>query len=377
MLKRIAFCLISLSLLVLSSVFAEEVSEVQRLKDERIMQTVMRLPDFDLNSKPEAKAAIIRHLKTREGDEKFADIVEKLKLVEEFAPSILKIALANPESNQGVSCTRVLIRSDKLDGFKEAVNNKNDKNALQALRVLELAAFPKTVPIIEPIVTDMERSVAVRTAAVSALGKTVKGEKSLLAIVVDGKLPADLKFVAATSLLDSTDEQVKTEAAKHVSLPATADSKPLPPIAQLVKMTGDATNGKALFENKGTCIKCHIVNGEGKEVGPNLSEIGSKLSRDAFYLSILDPSAGISFNYETSQIVTTAGQVLSGIITSDTAESVTFKTPEAIVRTVPRDEIEEIVKLKISLMPADLQKQLTAQDLVDIVEFLSTLKKKG
>jgi putative heme-binding domain-containing protein len=119
-----------------------------------------------------------------------------------------------------------------------------------------------------------------------------------------------------------------------------------------------------------------VANGQGKEVGPNLSEIGSKLSKEALYLSILDPSAGVSFNFETSQIVTNEGQVLQGIVISDTPEALTLKTAEAITRAISKSDIEETTKLKISLMPQDLQRQLTAQNLVDIVEYLTTLKKK-
>lgn len=41
--------------------------------------------------------------------------------------------------------------------------------------------------------------------------------------------------------------------------------------------------------NQGTCNKCHLVRGEGKQIGPDLTEIGSKLSREAMFESILYP----------------------------------------------------------------------------------------
>ena len=80
----------------------------------------------------------------------------------------------------------------------------------------------------------------------------------------------------------------------------------LPPIEELVKRTGDAIEGRILFNTTATCVKCHKVDGIGKDVGPDLTEIGSKLSRHALYESILYPSAGISHNYETWTIVTKA-----------------------------------------------------------------------
>ena len=77
----------------------------------------------------------------------------------------------------------------------------------------------------------------------------------------------------------------------------------------LLKSKGDATRGKEIFNGIAKCNTCHVVNGAGKEVGPNLSEIGSKLSREAFFESILFPSAGISHNYETWTASTVDGNV--------------------------------------------------------------------
>jgi len=372
---RLAFTLTLLTLLA-SAVLANEADDAQRAKDERIVQTVLRLPGFDLNSKPEAKAAVLRHLARIEREEKYFELVDKLNLTAEVAPNLLKQALANPESNLGVNCVVLLLKADQTDDLAKAISDK-DEVAVAALTAMGLTGRPKIVALVRPIVIDEQRSVAVRAAAVRAMGRTPHGERTLLQIVVQGKLASDLKFAVANVLLNSADEAIKTEAAKHLTLPATADAQPLPPISQLVKMSGDAAKGQTLFfAEKAQCAKCHIVNGQGKEVGPNLSEIGSKLSKEALYLSILDPSAGVSFNYETSQVVTGDGLSITGIIVSDTAEAITVKTAEAITRVIPRPDIEEINKLKTSIMPSDLQRQLTAQDLVDVVEYLTTLKKK-
>jgi putative heme-binding domain-containing protein len=95
------------------------------------------------------------------------------------------------------------------------------------------------------------------------------------------------------------------------------------------------------------------------------------------FVSILDPNAGVSVNYETWIARSLDGTVISGILVSQTDDTVELKTAEAIVHKLKRDHIDELKKLPTSLMPADLQKQLKAQDLVDIVEYLTTLKKPG
>jgi putative heme-binding domain-containing protein len=156
----------------------------------------------------------------------------------------------------------------------------------------------------------------------------------------------------------------------------TAGATPLPPLPELIKMPGDAARGKQLFMTAATCNKCHVVNGEGKDVGPNLSEIGSKLAKDACLISILDPSAGISHNFETYLAVTADGKVISGLLVSKTDSEVVLKDANAIVHTLAVSDLDEFAKLPTSLMPADLQKTMSAQDLVDVVEYLLTLKKK-
>jgi len=131
-----------------------------------------------------------------------------------------------------------------------------------------------------------------------------------------------------------------------------------------------------VFNTIGKCNTCHVVNMEGKEVGPNLSEIGSKLSREALFESILYPSAGISHNYETWTALTDAGNTITGIKVSETGDTVVLRGADAITRTLKKSEIEELKKQSISLMPADLQKTMTAEELIDVIEFVQTLKKK-
>ena len=141
-------------------------------------------------------------------------------------------------------------------------------------------------------------------------------------------------------------------------------------------MKGDISNGLQLFRGVATCSNCHVIDKFGKEVGPDLSEIGSKLSREAMYTSILDPSAGISHNYETYILLTADGQVINGLKMSETPEEVIIRTPEGIDRKIAQDEIEEIKKSDKSIMPENLHHTIDQKGLLDIVEYMTTLKKK-
>ncbi len=123
------------------------------------------------------------------------------------------------------------------------------------------------------------------------------------------------------------------------------------------------------------CYKCHQVNSEGIDFGPNLSEIGTKLAKDAIYESILDPSAGISFGYEAWQLELKNGDDALGLVTSETNEEIALKSVGGIVTRYKKTDILRRTKQKLSIMPAGLEQTMSATDLVDLVEYLASLKK--
>ena len=353
---------------------AEEVSPAQRAKDALIVKTLLRLPGVDLSAKPEAKAALLRHLETLQGTEQYLELVEKFSL-RETGDELLKLAVEQSETTAGVKAAGLLVKFDQRELLGKAIADPDPAKGAKVVTVLGLLSDSKTNGLLTPLVADQKKPLAIRAAAVGAVGRNAPGQKWLLALVEKKELANDLKFAAANVLLSSADDEIRTAAGKHLSLPATAGGEPLPPIAELVKRSGDSARGKELFATIGTCAKCHKVKGEGKEVGPDLSEIGSKLSKEAMYLSILDPSAGVSFNYETWALRTFDGTVLTGILVSQTDDAVELKTAESIVHKLSRDDIDQMKKSPLSIMPADIPKLLKAQDLIDIVEYLTALKK--
>jgi putative heme-binding domain-containing protein len=350
--------------------------DAQKAKDALVVRTLLRLPGVDLSARPEARAALLRHLETLKGTEQYLDIAAKFQL-KETKDELLKLAVEQADGSLGVKAAGLLVKLGEKELIAKAVADPDPTKAARFVTALGLLADAKTNDYLTPLVANAQAPVAIRTAAVTALGRNAPGQKWLLATVEQGKLPEDCKFAAANALLSSPDELIRAAAGKHLALPAIAGGEALPPIAELVRRKGDAARGKELFFGMtAACAKCHRVKSEGKEVGPDLSEIGAKLSKEALYLSILDPSAGVSFNYETWLVRDLDGTVLSGVLVSQTDDEVELKTAEAIVHKLKKSDLEQMKKSAISLMPADLQKQLAAQDLVDLVEYLAELKKE-
>lgn len=344
-------------------------------QDATIVETLLRLENFDLNSSAKGKAAALRYIEHNLGSERATQLIKKFQIAE-AGDLMLKLAAEKPTESAGVEAARMLLADGPGDALKSAIA-KNDEAAAKLVTAVGLVGDAKAMELLAPLLTDTERTSAVRSAATFAIGRQPKGQQQLLELLTNGEIPEELKFAVGSVLHGSADENIRTQAVKLLPLPATADAQPLPPLSELVKARGDAQRGHEVFRTKGTCANCHKIAGEGKEVGPDLSEIGDKLTREAMYIAILDPSQGISHNYESYQAILLDGTIFTGLKVSETDSEITLRSAEAIQRTIPHAEIEELIQQKISLMPAGLQKLITGKELVDVVEFLTTRKKSG
>ena len=151
------------------------------------------------------------------------------------------------------------------------------------------------------------------------------------------------------------------------------EGKTLPPAAELAKLTGSADHGKAVYGM--LCFICHQINGAGIDFGPNLSEVGSRLTKELIYQSIFEPSAVIAPGFDTVTLKLEDSQAL-GIVVSENDSEIVLKAMGGAKTTYKKADIVSRTKGTTSLMPVGQQGALTQQDLVDLVEYLSSLKKK-
>jgi putative membrane-bound dehydrogenase-like protein len=336
-------------------------------------ESFKRLRSFDPRKNPEQAAALERALKRTQGTPAYIEIVARLSVVDHYA-DLLVMAQKGPDQQLGVTALRTLL--DKKQGalIGKALQAKDEKLVLATLQALATAADDRAASLLLGLVQDAKRDVELRRQAVRALARSRSGALALLNMARSKRLGEDLNQAAGAALGLAPWGEVKAEAARYFPLPPSKENRPLPPISELARRRGNVANGKKVFATVGTCATCHKVNGEGKEVGPDLSEIGKKLSREAILESIVFPSAGIDHNYETWVVELKDGGVHQGILASKTEASVTIKGADAIARTFKSAEIAGLAKSPVSLMPADLAKVLTVQELTDVVEYLLTLR---
>src|SRR5262249_15803625 len=148
-------------------------------------------------------------------------------------------------------------------------------------------AEKQAAPLLLPLVQNPQLDLAVRKQAVRSLARTREGARAIVRLADEDKLPADLKLTAGAELTHPPWPEIKADAAKALPLPVGQGSQPLPPVAELAKWKGDPASGARLFTNATPgCSSCHVVRGQGTELGPNLSEIGTKLGKDALFEAI-------------------------------------------------------------------------------------------
>ncbi|MGE3316762.1 MAG: dehydrogenase, partial [Planctomycetaceae bacterium] len=338
-------------------------------------EALVRLTDSEAKNDPKLIAVLNDVLDQSRGTELFLDLIQKFHVADRNA-DLVALAQAQPDQKLGVQAIRMLLSQSDTSGIEQGLKQKDVALALKTVQAVGNSESNAAMPLLWRIVDDKESPVELQREAVRGLARFKNSAKELLDRAESNKLDSDLKEAAAASLHLAPWSGVKSRAEKIFPPPPSRNEKPLPPLAELVGKRGDSIRGRMLFHTTGTCAKCHVVDGLGREVGPNLSEIGDKLSRQACYESIVYPSAGISHNYETHVAVLESGNVATGILISRTPESITLRGADAIERTIRMSEIEELRKQNISLMPADLQKTLSEDELVDVVEYLTILKKR-
>jgi putative heme-binding domain-containing protein len=373
--RGVAGCLIVLTCLIagLPARAAEPASE--KAQDARMsinLEALSRLKGIDLESNSAVKAVVLKILDQLRGTPQFVEIVRDFNVRGQTA-GLLEAAAKDPAGPTGAEAARLLLGGDGLATIKSSLNDTNAESLVEALGNTGEKAV---VPLLLPIVTDTTKPVSVRKKAVQALAKNRDGAAVLLELARTKSLPEDLKETTSLELNNVRWKDLGTEAAQILPPLSNPTAHPLVPIAELVTRKGDPQKGAAVFRRETVgCFKCHQINGEGIDFGPNLSEIGTKLAKDVIYESIRDPSAGISFGYEAWQIDFKNGDDAFGLIVSETADELSLKTVGGLVTRYKKSEIARRTKQKLSIMPAGLEQTMSTEDIVDLVEYLSSLKK--
>jgi putative heme-binding domain-containing protein len=338
------------------------------------LEALKRLQGVDLETNPTLKAAVLRILEATRGTPQFVELVEQFKLTGQ-SEGLLEVALKHPAEEAGVTAMRLILEDGDRALVQSALEG-SEPRSVACVQVLGNTRLPAVNELVLPLLSRDSTSDAVRRETIKALAKNAPGAQQLLKLASEDRLEESLRLTAATALSQVSWAAVRAAAAQVLALPRAGGDEPLPPISELATRRGDPVNGRRVFFSDTTaCQRCHVVNGEGIAIGPDLSQIGDKLGKDALIESILDPNNGIAFGYEAWTVTTTDDEEIYGLIVSETADELAVKDLSGIVHRIAKSRLADRVPSKFSLMPAGLQATMTVTELVDLVEYMSQLKK--
>jgi len=150
---------------------------------------------------------------------------------------------------------------------------------------------------------------------------------------------------------------------------------------------GDAARGDKLFHGSAGCFTCHMVNGKGGRLGPELTNVATARSTESLVESVRDPSrhlaTGLIENtkefpqeYETVTVVTQDGKTLTGVALNEDNFSIQMMDMQQQIHLYEKNKLKSFQKTRESLMPAYDEKTLPDRDLRDLLAYLFEVSAK-
>lgn len=353
-------------------------------KDLKLSAIVLKaLNPQDISNSPVSKEQVKLVLNSYTGTQDFVDMVKQYNITTE-ADKLMDLVKSNAVQNNGgryrsggigVDAARILLTAKEDLRFMNALKDQDQEKTSNILAVLGATGNNESTAILSQVILSNHYSQATRQKAVQMLGKSQNGEDRVLKMLEEKQLAQSLIASAVDGLSESLRKATVDKAKTYLpnsSVPQTNTA--VANLKAILALKGNALRGKIVFIR--TCSVCHKANKDGFDFGPNLSEIGAKLPQEGLFDAIVNPSAGINFGYETSQLAMKDGSTLMGIISSRTETDIELKYPGGAVQKIKTNDVKQIQKVPTSMMPTGLQQTMSKQELADLLTFLASLKKK-
>jgi putative heme-binding domain-containing protein len=179
-----------------------------------------------------------------------------------------------------------------------------------------------------------------------------------------------------TLLLRHSDQSIRDRAtALFGTVPSKARDEVIERYKVTLSLSGDRGRGKQVFER--SCVPCHRFGGTGNDIGPNLSAYGQASTfPEKLLISTLDPNREVSPEYVAYNVTLKDGSVLTGIIATQTSNSVTLKQVgrEGPGIVILRNNIEEMTSSAVSLMPEGFEESINPEEMANLLAFLLAIR---
>jgi putative membrane-bound dehydrogenase-like protein len=329
-------------------------------------------PD-QISMSPGLLSAIRETLEEVRGTQDFVTIVDRYNL-ESYREDLLDLAINEGPTSLGINAMKVLAENPSIQGI-QPIKRRISQNSSDGETVMQLLAPISTrnsLTLIRETILTSGVSLRIKRAGILALGQSWWGEDFLLEMVRERQIENSLKPTASSVLFSVYRATIREEAARYLEKPGLAGGNDLPPVRDLLSYQGNPEKGRSVYEAH--CKTCHRIGGEGTNFGPELSLIGDKLSKEGLFQAIIYPNQGINNGYEGYALQLKDGGVLTGLLLSQTDDQILLRQVGGYDQTLKKSEIKDIEIMDQSLM-TELAGVMSQQQLVDLVEYLSTLTK--
>lgn len=320
-----------------------------------------------------AQNALKSVLLSVDGTPEYIDLVDRYELRSENN-RLLQLAVAHSGKSLGVSAARTLLKQGGHPLAWNILNGSDTSRANKLITAISRVGSAESIDMVQKIALSSSYPAVMREKAAANIGRSGSGEDRVLELLRGKKVPANLIPAMVASVNGAWRKAVRDEAARYLPGAAPTAVGKAPTMEIIKELTPNAIAGRKVYSK--ICSVCHVVNKEGNDFGPPLSEIGSKYPKEGLLTSIVHPSEGIGFGYEGWIIELKDGSSLTGIITSKTTDDIELKLAGGARRTIRQSEIQSRKQLDVSLMPEGLYQGISTQEMADLLEYLSTLKKR-
>lgn len=300
------------------------------------------------------------------------------KLAEELSAALLaELADESQTEERRIAAAREFIEFqshnlDAVDQLLEVITPRTSPElAAGLLRALELSTAEEAGARLIDRLDTFAPAVKANAYAV-LLGRPEWTHALLNATEERPELLADLSLDRQQALLAHPNRALRRQAnrllQKGGSLPDADRQKVLVELLPITHVKGDHVAGKAVFQKH--CATCHMHSGEGKRIGPDLTGMAVH-PKEELLGNIIDPSKSVEGNFRVYTVATEDGQILTGLLASESRTSIELIDAEAKTISLLRDDISELAASRKSLMPEGFEKQVTKEELTNLLEFLA------
>ncbi|MFT3702271.1 MAG: c-type cytochrome [Agriterribacter sp.] len=209
----------------------------------------------------------------------------------------------------------------------------------------------------------------IKDAAVNVFLDNPERIKLLIEAMEKNKIAtSSVSFGTSVQLMMVADEKLRMRTRKLFTQNATESKKINQEYQAALMLNGDSVNGKRVYVQN--CAICHQVRGKyGVAFGPDLGTIHNWKKEDIL-ANVLDPNLSVLAGFDIWKVEMNNGETAQGIISEETSSAITLKNNDKPDRTINRQDIKSLKSLGISPMPSGLQKNISKEEMADLLAFL-------